>query len=404
VDKLGKNPLVIIDGKEYSPEILYNISKKGIRGSGVFQSEGATKKYGEKAKDGAVEISTKSGEISYMDDKERSALIKEKSASASQFYTRIQLDDKSDKIIFKNSSGGMSAGLDHNAKAAFFIDGKIYDEKQVSQLSEAKISEILSGAYGVGGAESYSIPGIELSDYVLLFWFKNEPAYTAAFLEQMEKKRSQKSQIRELKKVDGNTAILTSQKESDFAVINPSKDFNIRWSHSQAPEANLGSTFSASVNVGTSSYFRHTAEGRYGAAETNGEILPASAKVAQDPPGIIVPDSFTPNGDGKDDVFNITVTNSSIKIDTLMIYDRQMKLLYGTSDISKSWNGYRNNAMNDPKLTFTENNGRTIVVVNALGMVLTGSAANPVNYFWILEGRDNSNNKFSKRGFVTVKY
>lgn len=42
---------------------------------------------------------------------------------------------------------------------------------------------------------------------------------------------------------------------------NPSKDFNIVWNHSQRPEANPGTTFSASVNAGTGSYFTNTAAG-----------------------------------------------------------------------------------------------------------------------------------------------
>ncbi|MFM6975961.1 MAG: putative LPS assembly protein LptD [Sphingobacteriaceae bacterium] len=41
----------------------------------------------------------------------------------------------------------------------------------------------------------------------------------------------------------------------------PFKDFNIQWSHYQRPEANPGTTFSASVNAGTSSYFTNTAAG-----------------------------------------------------------------------------------------------------------------------------------------------
>src|SRR5690606_38217252 len=39
----------------------------------------------------------------------------------------------------------------------------------------------------------------------------------------------------------------------------PQKDFNITWNHSQRQEANPGTTFSASVNVGTGSYFSNTA-------------------------------------------------------------------------------------------------------------------------------------------------
>jgi hypothetical protein len=45
---------------------------------------------------------------------------------------------------------------------------------------------------------------------------------------------------------------------SDFRT---SKDFRINWSHSQNPNAKPGTTFSASVNAGTSSYDRETAAG-----------------------------------------------------------------------------------------------------------------------------------------------
>ncbi|MFD2163882.1 putative LPS assembly protein LptD [Paradesertivirga mongoliensis] len=38
----------------------------------------------------------------------------------------------------------------------------------------------------------------------------------------------------------------------------PRKDFNIQWTHSQSAEANPGTSFSANVNIGTSSYFQNT--------------------------------------------------------------------------------------------------------------------------------------------------
>lgn len=41
----------------------------------------------------------------------------------------------------------------------------------------------------------------------------------------------------------------------------PLRDFNVQWSHSQRPEVNPGTTFSAQVNAGTSSYFQNTAAG-----------------------------------------------------------------------------------------------------------------------------------------------
>ncbi|MGK6352998.1 putative LPS assembly protein LptD [Parapedobacter sp. DT-150] len=39
------------------------------------------------------------------------------------------------------------------------------------------------------------------------------------------------------------------------------KDFNVTWNHSQRQEANPGTTFSANVNFGTSSYYQNTAAG-----------------------------------------------------------------------------------------------------------------------------------------------
>ena len=49
--------------------------------------------------------------------------------------------------------------------------------------------------------------------------------------------------------------------EGTEAFKNPAKDFNIVWNHSQRPESNPGTTFSASVNAGTGSYFSNTGAG-----------------------------------------------------------------------------------------------------------------------------------------------
>ena len=42
---------------------------------------------------------------------------------------------------------------------------------------------------------------------------------------------------------------------------NPNKDFNLTWNHSQSPLSNPGTTFSASVNAGTGSYFQNSGAG-----------------------------------------------------------------------------------------------------------------------------------------------
>jgi len=58
---------------------------------------------------------------------------------------------------------------------------------------------------------------------------------------------------------------------------NPNKDFNLTWSHSQSPLANPGTTFSASVNAGTGSYFSNTgAAGTYNPTEIARNTLASS--------------------------------------------------------------------------------------------------------------------------------
>lgn len=57
----------------------------------------------------------------------------------------------------------------------------------------------------------------------------------------------------------------------------PNKDFNLTWSHSQSALANPGTTFSASVNAGTGSYFQNTgAAGTYNPTEIARNTLSSS--------------------------------------------------------------------------------------------------------------------------------
>lgn len=65
--------------------------------------------------------------------------------------------------------------------------------------------------------------------------------------------------------------------EGTPAYKKPNKDFNLTWSHSQSPLANPGTTFSASVNAGTGSYFQNTgAAGTYNPTEIARNTLSSS--------------------------------------------------------------------------------------------------------------------------------
>ncbi len=59
-NKISENPLVVVDGKEFYGEIN-DIPVENIASINVLKGESATGKYGEKAKDGVIEVATKTG-------------------------------------------------------------------------------------------------------------------------------------------------------------------------------------------------------------------------------------------------------------------------------------------------------------------------------------------------------
>jgi len=89
-------------------------------------------------------------------------------------------------------------------------------------------------------------------------------------------------------------------------------------------------------------------------------------------PDVVAPNTFTPNGDGINDVFTF-VLNTNVSIKSFKIIDRWGETVFATSDISNFWDGFKRGAM------------------IPIGV-----------YFWILEGTDNSQKKFLRTGPVTV--
>lgn len=58
-------------------------------------------------------------------------------------------------------------------------------------------------------------------------------------------------------KYSGNIQLSFSSTKQGLPIDPPYRDFHIDWSHSQNPNSNPGTTFSASVNAGTSGFFSH---------------------------------------------------------------------------------------------------------------------------------------------------
>jgi gliding motility-associated-like protein len=88
-------------------------------------------------------------------------------------------------------------------------------------------------------------------------------------------------------------------------------------------------------------------------------------------PDFYIPNTFTPNGDGINDVFTI-ITGNSVVIKKFTIFNRWGGLMYETADITQYWNGFKDS---------------TDVPVGV--------------YYWILEGEQRSK-FFRKAGWVTL--
>lgn len=88
-------------------------------------------------------------------------------------------------------------------------------------------------------------------------------------------------------------------------------------------------------------------------------------------PDIVVPNTFTPNGDGTNDVFTILL-NSNVLVKYLRIFNRWGNVVFQTTDINNYWDGFKS------------------------------SSQVPVGvYYWILEGVLDSK-RYLRSGYITL--
>lgn len=196
IEKLGKNPLVLINGKEYNKEILYKISREALKSISLFMPNNGSTKYGSRAKDGAVFIETKSGKDIYMDATEKENLLKI-AAAKSKFFARITFtreDGSKYDMAFVNrvSGSAASADLPVDGKIAFIINNNVYNESDFKRLFPAD-KPAYGGEMGVSGksyAEDFKKKGFNVDGYDLIFDLNariypivnNKPANTGAII------------------------------------------------------------------------------------------------------------------------------------------------------------------------------------------------------------------------------
>ncbi|GAA4340205.1 hypothetical protein GCM10023149_51430 [Mucilaginibacter gynuensis] len=177
LDKLGPHPLVIIQGKEYSDELLYTISGSCISSSSITAA-GKDTKYGAKGKDGVVEIRT-NGKIVKMTAIEKGNLIKEAAVPEGQFYTRLRLKNNDgtefDKVIFHMpSGGGMSNDLQTGEIPAYVVDNKLYTEADMAKIEEIVKANAIKN-FGTGNVSYKSTDlKVDLKGYNNFFYFTTD--------------------------------------------------------------------------------------------------------------------------------------------------------------------------------------------------------------------------------------
>ncbi len=108
----------------------------------------------------------------------------------------------------------------------------------------------------------------------------------------------------------------------------PRKDFNLRWSHSQNPNAHPGSTFSASVNAATSSFYRNNAFGNVNVnqlAQTNlNSSISYSKTFANSPFNLTT--SLSHTQDLAQQTFNLRLPNLSFSMSSINPFDNKERV------------------------------------------------------------------------------
>lgn len=121
-----RNPIYILDGKEISEEKLNKINPKNIVSVTVFKDEKAIEKYGDKGKNGVIEITSKTNQNDIEMDSGNpinSAIIK----------------NNGQKTIFK---GNAFLTLKDNEDVLVYVNGKEQSMKKAKSIAPEKIESI----------------------------------------------------------------------------------------------------------------------------------------------------------------------------------------------------------------------------------------------------------------------
>jgi len=170
-NKLGKNPLVFINGEEYPSSVLYRINPSSTRGSEIYPkgNQRAIEKYGLRAEDGVIILNTvKNKELLIENEKQYRITVdnvKKQLDAPKKRIQRVVLKDLDGKEYEKVSvmrpdlsTINFSVDIPVGGKVIFMVDGKEVSENEI---------EIAKQIYIGGGCGE--TPGGKYDAYINLY-------------------------------------------------------------------------------------------------------------------------------------------------------------------------------------------------------------------------------------------
>lgn len=127
---MGENTVYYIDGIEKSKKDIDNINPNSIKSISVLKDESAVKKYGEKAKNGVVEIFLKNEGDSKVEVKNAAIAIHEINGS------KVEGTKASNNFMLRNS------GLISDANPLLVVDGNISENKNIDSINPETIQSV----------------------------------------------------------------------------------------------------------------------------------------------------------------------------------------------------------------------------------------------------------------------
>lgn len=173
-NKLGKNPLVIINRMEYPSSILYRINPEAIDSQDISsqKDKNTVLFFGEKAKDGCIEIITKKGvDIFLKNDENRKSILENVAKQVQESKKRIKREivknkngEEYEKISVMRLDGEtvhFSSGIPIGKKTVFIVDGKKVTEEEVEDGKQV----FVKGGCGIVNKQFLDIYGESFKEY-----------------------------------------------------------------------------------------------------------------------------------------------------------------------------------------------------------------------------------------------